>query len=364
MAKKQLEVFSNQLNVPTPTYHMNGQYVANGTNNEFSYYIDKLATHSPTNAGIINTYVNYILGEKLMDANGKNIKHIIGRNDIRAIVRDYKVHGGYSVQIIWNSSEKNRKVVKIKHLPFKNVALEVDETTLATTGIFYSPDWENTGKYVPTRYSLFDGVYKDEPVEVFIHQRYTSELFYSNPDWLSGTPQAQAEISMGEFMTNHIENGFQGTTLINVPAVFETDEHMEEASTEITRKLTGVGNANKFIVNFMGSADANPMSIEKIEPTEINEQMVYFEESAAKKLLVAHNAPAILFSGTREGGGFNSNADEIENATVSLYRSQILPMREDILEGLDSIFFTIDPTITLEFKDFDKEATEEIKTEE
>lgn len=364
MKKNNLAVFSNELNVPTPTYHMNGQYIANGSNNEFAYYIDKLATHSPTNAGIIQAYVNYILGEKLIDVNGKNIKHLIGRNDIRAIVRDYKVHGGYSIQVIWNSSEKNRKPIKIKHLPFKNIALEVDDRTLQTTGVFYSPDWTRTGTYVPTRYPLFDGEYKGEAVEVFIHQRYTSELYFSQPDWLSGVPQAQAEISMGEFMTNHIANGFQGTTLINVPAVFESDEHMEEARNEITRKLTGVKNTNKFVINFMGSADMNPMTVEKVEPTEINEQMVYFEESAAKKLLVAHNAPAILFSGSREGGGIGNNSEEIESATVSLFRSQILPMREDILEGLNEIFEVIDPTITLEFKDFDKEATEEIKTEE
>lgn len=362
--KSKLEVFSNNLNIPTPTYYNNGQYIANGSNNEFAYYIEKCATHSPTNAGIINAYVNYVLGEKLIDINNKNFKNIFGRNDIRAVVRDYKVHGGYAVQVIWNSSEKNRKPAKIKHLPFKNIALEVDQQTLATTGVYYSADWEKTGTYVPTRYPLFDGRYKGEPVEIFIYQRYTANLYYSHPDWISGLPQAEAEILMGEFMNSHIVNGFQGTTLVNVYGAIESDEHMEEARREMMKKLTGVGNSNKFILNFLEDKETPAMSIDKIEPTEINEQMVYFEESAAKKLLVAHNAPAILFSGSREGGGIGSNSEEIESATVSLFRSQILPMREDILEGLSEIFAVIDPTITLEFKDFDKEATEEIKTEE
>jgi len=82
---------------------------------------------------------------------------------------------------------------------------------------------------------------------------------------------------------------------------------------------------------------------------------VFYSEEAERKLIVAHSAPPILFSGSNQGSGFSSNADEIAVATKGLYRRHINPMREVILNGLGSIFSLIDPKIKLDFKDFEEE---------
>jgi nucleoid-associated protein YejK len=62
-----------------------------------------------------------------------------------------------------------------------------------------------------------------------------------------------------------------------------------------------------------------------------------------------------LFSGSNQGSGFSSNADEIEISTKALYRRHINPDREMILDGLKSIFKNIDDEIDPDFKDFEEE---------
>lgn len=351
--------FSNDIPKPNNNYFSGSLYQPNGDQNKYAYFIDYCYKKSPTNQGIIKTFSNYIYGDGLVDINGKNINKLIGKNDVRALIEDYKVQGGYALQVIWAMNKKN--IAKIKYIPFKNIALKIDENTLETIGYYYCPDWENVGRFQPREYAKFSGEYKDHDVEIFVHQRFTSNLFFALPDWESGVESAYAETLMNTFMVNHIENGFQGTTLINLFAQPESDEHEEEIKNTFRHKLTGVGQANKFIINFIESPDNPPLTIDKIEPTEVNEQMKHFEESAVIKLLQAHNAPAILFSGSREGGGLGNNAEEMGEAIKSLYRSQINPNRESIIDGLNEIFFSIDPTITLEFKDFEELNTEVIE---
>jgi hypothetical protein len=77
--------------------------------------------------------------------------------------------------------------------------------------------------------------------------------------------------------------------------------------------------------------------VDRISPPELNQQNVFYAEEAERKLIVAHSAPPVLFAGSNNGSGFSSNADEIAVATKGLYRRHINPMREIILNGLQSV---------------------------
>jgi len=137
-----------------------------------------------------------------------------------------------------------------------------------------------------------------------------------------------------------------------------TPEVSREEADKVRSKVVGSDNQSTVLVSFNDGPE-EAVVIDRISPPELNQQNVFFSEEAERKLIVAHSAPPILFSGSNTGGGFSSNADEIEVATNSLYRRHINPDRNVILKGLKKVFKLIDSSIILDFKDFKEEALEE-----
>lgn len=342
-----------------------GKWVLNGDyNNNFYLYKDAY-DDSPTNSAIINACSNYIYGDGLLNDNIGDIKFSkasvnkhISKVDTKLICYDFKTYGGYAVQIIWNAAikEEDKKPLLIKYIPIYKLGLNINND-MDVDGYWYSFDWREYNKYKPVLYPKYDGAYKGYDVEVLIIQRASSNPFFSQPDYLSGLRYAQLEGKLANSAFNHVENGFQGTKVINfnngIPA---TEELKQKYKNDIIRDLTGTENTNKLIISFNVDKDRG-VDITDIAVPELNQQYVHFSEEAERKLIVAHSAPPILFSGSREGGGLGNNANEIEVATKSLYRRVINPMREEILDGLMFIFKDIDNSIELnflDFKDFDK----------
>lgn len=337
------------------------KWVLNGENNYNFVMIKDSYDDSPTNSAIINAYVNYIYGDGLYDENIENeklaklniAKHL-SKADARLISQDYKLYGGFAIQVIWNIAKNtaDKKPILIKYIPIYNLGLNLGDD-MVVNGYWYSFDWMEKQRYKPVLYPKYTGEYKGNDVELIIFQRPSSKPFYAQPDWISALRYAQIEGELANSAYNHIQNGFQGGKLVNcnggVPA---TEELRKEYKDKIIKQLTGTHNTNKIIVSFNIDAD-KATTVEDLPVAGLNEQYLQFGTDAENKLIVAHSAPPVLFSSDRSGGGLGNNAEEIATATAMLYRKQINPMREVILDALQPIFTKIDPSISLSFKNFD-----------
>jgi len=359
----QVEVFNFSSYTPSITQPNYGQkWTLNGDHNlNYKIYQDAF-DDSPTNSFIINRITNYIIGSGLVDKSGAYTPSInLSNKDLRLLCLDYKTHGAYSVQIIWDSNEADRKPLKIYHLPIKTIGLAIDLepeslTYLQTTGYWYCFDWTNQGKFKPVHYPKFDGTYKDAHIEILVVQRPSSEPFFPFPDYFSGLKSAQIEAALLVDALNHVQSGFAGKTVINMNVGSLIDEDVKEASRlQVKKSFTGVDNAGGVIVSINESPE-QALIVDTIEPRGRNEQFVSYDETAEIKLMASHQALSILFA--RPGtSGFSSNADEIAVATKSLYSGVINPMREVILDGLAEIFSVINPSIILDFDDFKEDNT-------
>lgn len=339
------------------------KWTLNGNNNEYYKYIKDCYDGSVTNKAIINAFKNYIYGEGLVSRNEDfNIYRYISKNDIKLMVLDYKIYGGFAVQVLWNSASdiKDKKPVYFKYLPIYKLGVNIDKVTQDVNGYWYSFDWNNQGKYKPRFFQRFDGSYKydeteqkGEDVEICVVKRVSSDPWFSDCDYSAGLQYAELEMELANSSINHVKNAFQAGKIVNVPYVPETEELREQVKRKIISQTTGSTNTNFTIVGFSDNPD-NKITIDNVQVTELNSQYQNFEEVAEKKLIVAHSAPPVLFSGTREGGGLGNNAEEIKTATQSLYRKHIYPMREDILDGLEFLFSFVEPLPKLEFKDFEE----------
>jgi len=347
------------------------KYTLNGTDNaNFKRYQDAF-DDSPTNAFIIKTIVNYIIGDGLIDKNGVIKPHeYLSKQDLRLIVQDFKTTGSAFPQQIYF----NKQIVKIKHTPVMRVGLNIDSDPKSTSymevnGFWYCWNYKKKFQYPPKFISAFDPNSTDNDFEILHIRTLSSEPFFPFPDWYSGLKSAKIEAALIDDAVNHVLHGFQGKTIININngGMMDEDEK-KQVIKDVRKDWTGTENSDGVTVSVNESAD-EAITVDTIEPRGRNEQFVTYDETAEIKLQAAHQALNIIFS--RPGSnGFSNNADEIAMATKSLYLGVINPLREILLDSLNQIFKKIDPGCEIDFVNFKDETvisnenSEEVKQEE
>ena len=329
-------------------------WILNGENNgNYKVYRDAY-DDSPTNSAIINAYVSYLYGEGLINENDNTkLSRYISDEDILLICHDFKTYGGAMVQVIWDSSTK--KPIRLKYSPVYKFGVKYNMQTLDVDGYWFSYDWTSRFRYAPTFYPRFTGNYIGNNLEMLLIRQPTAEPFFCVPDYKSGIPWAMVEGELANGAINHFRNGLTAMTIINYNQGRQESTELARKEADKVRKMaTGSENQSNVIVSFNDSVEES-VTVDQLHPPELNQQNVFFAEEAERKLIVAHSAPPILFSGSNGGNGFSSNADEIAVATKMLYRKKINPMREILTSGLKRVFDLIDSEIKPWFKDFDEE---------
>jgi hypothetical protein len=330
-------------------------WVTNGNNNETFEIFKNAYDDSPTNASIINAYVSYIFGEGLIDLKGESLDKYIRQEDVQLAIMDLKIYGGFSLQVIWNANESDRKPLRLEYLPVYKLGINYDRDTNIVDGYWFSYDWKNKSRYKPQLYPKFTGRYNGNPLEVIYVRRPTSEPFFPIPDYISGVNWARMEGQIANAGFNYFENTLSEITVINVNnGTIDDEEQAKAKAQEMRDSVTGTGKNGVVMVRFNQTVE-DALVIDRIAPSEMSQHNVFYSEEAERKLIVAHSAPPILFAGSNGGTGFSSNANEREIAIKDLYRRNINPFRLLFLNGVYEVFKLMNPDIKLDFKDFDSE---------
>lgn len=329
------------------------KYTLNGVDNyNFKRYQDAY-DDSPTNAFIIKTIVNYIVGDGLIDKAGKINPHIyLSKQDLRLICHDFKLTGSAFPQIINLSS----KPVKIKHTPVQRVGLNIQTDRnksdfMEVNGYWWCWDYKKKYQFPPKFIPMFGD---SQGIEIMHIKTLSSEPYFPFPDWFSGLKSAGIESALIDDAINHVTRGFQGKTIINVNnGSMMSEDEKEAVKKKVKEGWTGTENADGVTISVNESAE-EAIVVDTIEPRGRNDQFVTYDETAEIKLMAAHSAMNILFQ--RPGSsGFSNNADEIATATDSLYLGVINPMREILLDAFNQIFKKIDPACDIDFVNFKQE---------
>lgn len=334
--------------VPVIEPQIGRKWILNGTDNSFFNYVKDRYQGSPTNSGIINAYTAYIYGNGLKD--GDENLSILSKTDIRLICQDLYTYGAYAIQIIWNLAKT--APVLLKYTPVFKYGLQQNSSG-DIDGYWYCYDWTKQGKYKPTFYPKFNGQYKNANVEVLIVQRPSSNNYFANPSYVSGLQYAHIEEELANASINHILNGFSAGKIINIyNASGDLDEEVKkEMAKKITNKLVGTSNNNKVIVSVNDNQDSK-ITVENIEITKVNDQYTYFSEESKRQIFSSHSVTSPALFGQRDGGGLGNNSEEMVTARKELYRMVISPVREVIIDGLESVLSFHPENFELNFTDF------------
>ena len=352
--EKRIHVTQNKyVRIDTRTLlNQSQKWITNGPDNDYFYTVENAYLGSPTNASIIDNYVNYIIGEGLIEKTGSvDLTKIISNEDLRNFVTDYKMQGAGSLQVLYSF---DGNISKLYYVPVKSLAVNrEDDITDEVTSYWYSFDWTYKSKYKPSNIPAFgygDGL----ETEILYIKRSSFQNVYSLPDWQSGIQYCQTEEELSNYYINHIKNNFSAGKIINInQGGTDSDEAMEEAEAAINRKLTGSNNAGATIVSFNDNYE-NRTTVDTIPIENAYEQFNFLSIECVDKIMLAHKVNDKALFGIPSATGFSSVAEQMVQSLKILYRSQIKPIRETLITNIENVFKKKNQPLILEFLDFEE----------
>ncbi|HKK11861.1 MAG TPA: hypothetical protein VJ945_03460 [Flavobacteriaceae bacterium] len=323
-------------------------WVLNGRNNSFYGYIIDRYNGSPTNAAIINSYVDLIYGQGLSAKNTLNpdwlkLKAILKPKDIKRIVSDFELYGEACFEII---QTKGKKLSSISHIPKEKVAPSIAKDNVIES-YWICNDWGKIAQNPPLQVDAFSGKHAKE---IFVIRPYKAgKDYFSDPDYLAGMPYAEMEEEIANLNINSIKNGLSAGYIINVPDGKALSPEEKDAFEQlIKQKLTGSPNASRFILSFNGR-DAEIT----ITPFPVNEnvhkQWEFLTGEARQQLLTAHRVTSPMLFGIKDNTGLGNNADELDTAEAQLMKRVVKPKQNYITEALEEVLEAYGMSLDLHF---------------
>jgi hypothetical protein len=327
-------------------------WVLNGRNNKFYDYVIDRYNGSPTNATIINSFINLIYGQGL-SYRGNTIEtflkfnSILSKKELRKIISDFELFGEASLQIIKTRDKKS--IANIYHLPKEKVVPSIETLEGDIEYFWYCKNWKNTTKYPPERFPAFGT--SSEEIEIYCISPYKAgKNYFSDPDYLAGMPYAEMEEEIANLYINSIKKGLSAGYVINIPnGTTLSPEEKDNLERQIKAKIVGSPNAMSFVLNFMAGDQA--ITVEAFPVNEnIHKQWEYLTGEARQQLLTAHGVVSPMLFGVKDSTGLGNNADELDTAEAQLMKRVIAPKQAVILDAFDEILSFYDINLNLYFK--------------
>lgn len=349
-------------NYVRPTLHENesDNWVLNGKNNQFYQYVIDRFNGSPTNAAIINSYVDLIYGRGLFSENEEalnKLNEIFNARDLKAVISDFELFGEASIQIVKKRSKL--ELPNLYHIAKDKVVPSIENEDAEIEGYWYSRNWLKRYKYKPVYYPSFGT--SNEAIEIYNIKPYKAgKTYFADPDYLAGLPYAEIEEEIANYCVNHIKNGLSFGYIVNIPnGVNWTPEKKDEFEKMVKQRLTGSNNAGKFILSFNGRD--MEVTITPIEVNSAHKQWEFLTNEARQQLITAHKVTSPMLFGIKDSTGLGNNADELDTAEKQLYKRVIKPKQQFITDALEEILLNYGIECELEFlplTDYEEESND------
>ena len=315
-------------------------WVMNGTKNAFYQYIIDRYNGSPTNAAIINSYVNLMYGKGLTSDNKQAVKllnEITNDVEIRSLISDFYLFGQASIQVV--SKKDKKQLPDLFHLAQNKVIPEIENEDGEIEAYYFSNDFNklNDPKNDPERIPVFE---PKEAISIYNIKPYKAgKDYFSDPDYMAGLPYAEMEEEIANYCINHIQNGLSFGYIINIPdGANWTNEQRQQFERQLKGKLTGSNNAGKFVLSFNGRD--MEVSVVPLDVNSAHKQWDFLSQESRQQLLTAHGVTSPMLFGIKDNTGLGNNADELDTAEMQLYKRVIQPKQKYITDAISTIFRT------------------------
>jgi len=307
----------------------------------FQFLIDRYR-NSTTNNAAINNITKLIYGGGLKaKSSDKNplgvvaLKKLFSKTTLRNVIFDYKALGSGAFQVIW--SKDGKTIAEVQHISVQNLLPNKCNEEGVVEGYWYCDNWEKSKQFKPRYIPLLTGV-KVANIELVVFGDYSpgSKYFYA-PDYEGCLDYCLLEEKISEFLVNHTENSFSGTTILNFNTGAITDPILaQQAGQKVKDNFTG-SNGAPLIVAFNDNKDQN-VSVDNIEISDAADKFTYLSGESESKILAGHNVISSMLIGiSKDGQGFSNNGEEIEKASLYMVNTVIKSKQETVIDNVNKI---------------------------
>lgn len=317
---------------PTENKVKHKDYISWGEGNKYPDYLWDLYLNCATLQSIINSSIDYIVGNGV-ECNVDKFKLKVNRRGdtiedlIYKVATDKMIFGGYAIEII---RDRLGNVAELNHLDFIKVRSNADNTIF-----YYSNDWNQWGcKY--KELPVFNP--EDKTVNSVLYSKGTiTRKTYPVPVYGAAVIPCELEKCINEFHLNNVNNSFVGSYIINFNNGVPDDEAKEEIEYKINEKFSGHQNAGRILISY-NESDANKVTVDKLETDDLDKKYDSLKTWAREQIFTAFRCNPNLVGINTESTGFNS--EEFDSAFKLFNRTVIKPIQTEILRSFDKIFST------------------------
>lgn len=286
-----------------------------GKDNKLPYYLYGLYEKSSLMQSIINTTVNFIVGNSIESIYKPN-EDETWEDLIRNLALDYMIYGGFAIQVMYN------KIGQIKEIGWLD--MRKCRTDESKNNIFYAKDFatKSSPKYLTFKTWKRGEEYRNESAVFF----YTGSkrTVYPLPRYSGSIPAIETSIRIDNFHLNAIRNNFNGNFIINFNNGIPTDDVKKEIERKVKEKFCGDENAGGFLLVFNDSKE-NGVTVERIQDDQFDKKYEALKSQTITSIFTGFSAPSQLFGYAITGNVFSRQ--EYQDAFDLYSRLQITPIQ-------------------------------------
>ena len=340
-----IDIFEKKTN----TYVKFGQY------NSFPNDLIELYNNSSIHNTCINAIVDGIVGEGLtadpeyvLDSANSTSE---SWNDIfKKVAQDYKLYGGFAMEVIWNKSRT--RIAEVYHIDFSWLRAKEKDYRGRIPGYYVSDEWATDYRYgqAPIDDMPYLPMYNpktnvDEPKQLYVFNPYRpGQKYYPLPDYVGALRVIDLDTEVDNFHINNITNGLAPSLMVTT-FTNANEEEREAIERMLKLQYSGTNNAG----NLMYIDVDSPENAPKIEPIPQNGADGYYvaiNDMVTQKILTAHRITSPMILGIKTPGQLGGR-DEVTDAYLLLVNTVIRPFQQDILQVFEDLMDQMYPELDI-----------------
>jgi hypothetical protein len=328
-------------------YELNTQhhYIKYGDDDLFPWHLIELVNNSSIHNTCVNAIVDAIYGEGLTS----NLPFTLDKannegeswNDIFAkVARDYKIFGGFALEVIWNNS--GNRIAEVFHIDFSYLRAREKNERHRVPGYYLSEDWGYRGSAKVRIDDLpFLPVFNpskalEQPNQIIYYQPYRpGQKYYPLPDYVGALKVVELDAEVDNFHMANIKNGLAPSLMITTYTnASEDDRRIIENM--LRQQFAGSSNAGSLMYIDTDSKENAP----DITPIPQNGADGYYanvNDMVMQKIITAHRITSPMMFGIKEAGQLGGRTEVID-AYLLLLNQVIKPYQQNILNVFKVIF--------------------------
>tara|TARA_R110000868_G_scaffold331301_1_gene592281 strand:- start:2474 stop:3556 length:1083 start_codon:yes stop_codon:yes gene_type:complete len=322
----------------------NQEWVNWGDLNEFPSFLYDMLDYNPTHNVCVTAKVDNVAGQGFVDGD-KMVNGVQTLNEFfRELAWEYVTTGNAFIETVWSNSRGEEGLAGIYVLPSSTVRVQKKESIDDEQEIYYyCENWKDYKKKNIIEFNKLDPTVQTYRQIYHIKKYSPGYEYYGSPGYMSVINDIRLAHQISLFhLSNILQGGLPGLWVNFNESIPDSVEEQQKVLRMIEERFSGAQGAGRTMVSFSDGAENAP----QITQIPTNTHDGYYTEIfdlTTRQILSGHKVTSGLLIGLNNGGGFGSNAEEIETSFKVFQNTTIVPIQQDLMAQLSPVLQLLYP---------------------